>query len=50
MKELLEIYDIIEVKYPLYQEKTNLSRYAIKDNFLSFRFKYVYANKELFAL
>jgi len=50
LKELADIYDIIEVKYPLFEHKKNVSSYFIKDNFLNFWFKYVYSNKSKIEL
>ncbi len=50
LKELADIYDIIEVKYPLFENKKNVSSYYIKDNFLNFWFKYVYSNKSKIEL
>ncbi|MDP2090213.1 MAG: DUF234 domain-containing protein [Candidatus Gracilibacteria bacterium] len=50
LKELADLYDIIEVKYPLFEYKKNISSYSIKDNFLNFWFKYVYSNKSKIEL
>jgi AAA+ ATPase superfamily predicted ATPase len=50
LRELIEIYDIVEVNYPIFEEKKNTSKYLIKDNFLNFWFRYIYANKAKFEL
>jgi AAA+ ATPase superfamily predicted ATPase len=44
LRELSQIYNSIEVISPLLEEKSKITRYTIKDNFLNFRFRYVYAN------
>jgi AAA+ ATPase superfamily predicted ATPase len=41
---LAQVYNIIEVVSPVLEEKSKATRYKIKDNFLNFRFRYVYAN------
>lgn len=50
LKELIDIYDIIEVDYPFLESKKNISKYKIKDNFIEFWFKYIYSNKDKFEL
>ncbi|MDR0650494.1 MAG: ATP-binding protein [Candidatus Peribacteria bacterium] len=50
LRELAQIYSLIEVVSPVLEPKTNLTRYKIKDNFLNFRFRYVYANMRKFEL
>ncbi|EKE28267.1 MAG: hypothetical protein ACD_3C00083G0006 [uncultured bacterium (gcode 4)] len=50
LKELADIYDIIEVSYPILETKKNISTYYIKDNFLNFWFRYVFANKSKIEL
>ncbi|MDR0606994.1 MAG: DUF234 domain-containing protein [Candidatus Peribacteria bacterium] len=41
---MAQVYNIIEVVSPVLEEKSKATRYKIKDNFLNFRFRYVYAN------
>lgn len=50
LKELIDIYNIIEVKSPILEKKRNITKYSIRDNFLNFWFKYIYSNKEKFEL
>lgn len=50
LRELIDIYDIIEVEYPIFEEKKNISIYNIKDNFLNFWFKYIYSNSNKIQL
>ena len=50
LKELSQIYNIIEIKSPILEKKTNITRYSITDNFLNFWFKYIYSNKDKFEL
>lgn len=50
LKELNEIYNVIEVKSPILEKKRNITKYSINDNFLNFWFKYIYSNKEKFEL
>lgn len=50
LKELTDIYDIIDVKYPVLEKRKNVSTYDIKDNFLNFWFRYIYSNKQKIEL
>lgn len=50
LKELTEIYNVIEVKSPILEKRWNTTKYSINDNFLNFWFKYIYSNKEKFEL
>jgi len=50
LRELKEVYNIIEVKIPILEKKSNVTKYSIKDNFLEFWFKFIYANNEKFEL
>lgn len=50
LRELIDIYDIIQVDYPVLEKQKNISKYKIKDNFINFRFKYVYWNKDKLEL
>ena len=50
LKELSNIYDVIEIKSPILEKRKNITTYSIKDNFLNFWFKYIYSNKEKFEL
>jgi len=50
LRDLVQIYEMIEVVSPILETKTTITKYKIKDNFLNFWFRYIYAHKELFEL
>ncbi|PID87559.1 hypothetical protein CSB07_01160 [Candidatus Gracilibacteria bacterium] len=50
LKDLAEIYSIIEIKSPILEKKGNVTRYFITDNFLNFWFRYIYSNKSKYEL
>lgn len=50
LRELIDIYDIIEVDYPFLETRKNISKYKIKDNFIEYWFKYIYSNKDKFEI
>ncbi|MDR0369194.1 MAG: hypothetical protein LBH96_01285 [Candidatus Peribacteria bacterium] len=50
MRDLVQVYEMVEIISPMFEPKATTTRYKIKDNFLDFRFRYVYANREFFEL